>query len=313
LGRILIPPAQTIAVVEYIHPTEARSAFKYLAYRRFGDAPIYLEKAPINVFRADAPTNTTKPASEPKLDSKTQITDQVMGSETTNAEDLETSTVFVKNLNFDTTVANLRKVFEPVGNVKSCTIKTKPDPKRPGKTLSLGFGFVDFSSRESALKALQTLQGFNLDGHSLVLKQGKTDLSKSITSKQEKSTKGTKLIVKNIPFEATKKEIKELFGTFGQLKSVRLPTKFSGGHRGFAFLEFTTSQEAKNVLDQVSNTHLYGRHLVLGWAQEDEGVDELRKKTGRLFDKVKGGEESKNKKRRIDMDGEGDKMDEDEF
>ncbi|KAJ9082652.1 Multiple RNA-binding domain-containing protein 1 [Entomophthora muscae] len=39
LGRILIPPSKTIAVVEFIAPTEARSAFRHLAYKRFGDAP----------------------------------------------------------------------------------------------------------------------------------------------------------------------------------------------------------------------------------------------------------------------------------
>ena len=45
-------------------------------------------------------------------------------------------------------------------------------------------------------------------------------------------SKGTKLLVKNIPFEGTKSEIRELFSAFGQIKSVRMPTKFDGSHRG---------------------------------------------------------------------------------
>lgn len=35
-----------------------------------------------------------------------------------------------------------------------------------------------------------------------------------------------------------------------------------GKHRGFAFVEYVTKQEAKNALAALSNTHLYGRHLV---------------------------------------------------
>ena len=47
-----------------------------------------------------------------------------------------------------------------------------------------------------------------------------------------------------------------------QLKSLRLPKKFDGSHRGFAFVEFTTKQEAQAAVDALASTHLYGRHLV---------------------------------------------------
>lgn len=46
-----------------------------------------------------------------------------------------------------------------------------------------------------------------------------------------------------------------------QIKSLRLPMRF-GNHRGFAFVEFVTKQEAKNAMEALSNSHLYGRHLV---------------------------------------------------
>lgn len=36
-----------------------------------------------------------------------------------------------------------------------------------------------------------------------------------------------------------------------------------GHHRGFAFVEFVTKQEAQNALQALSSTHLYGRHLVI--------------------------------------------------
>ena len=44
----------------------------------------------------------------------------------------------------------------------------------------------------------------------------------------------TKLVVRNLAFEATRQELAELFGAFGQIKSVRIPVKkFDGSHRGY--------------------------------------------------------------------------------
>ena len=48
--------------------------------------------------------------------------------------------------------------------------------------------------------------------------------------------KGNKLLVKNLAFQATKNELKELFGEYGSLKKIRVPKKMDGQHRGFAFV-----------------------------------------------------------------------------
>ncbi len=90
----------------------------------------------------------------------------------------------------------------------------------------------------------------------------------------------TKLIIHNVPFEATKAELRELFGAYGQLKSVRIPKKFDGKHRGFGFVEYLTKQEAHQAKDALGGTHLYGRHLVIEWADGDEDLDKLRVKAG---------------------------------
>jgi multiple RNA-binding domain-containing protein 1 len=51
------------------------------------------------------------------------------------------------------------------------------------------------------------------------------------------------------------------------LKKVRLPKKVnSTNHRGFGFVEFTTVDEAKNAFKKLSNTHLYGRKIVIEWS-----------------------------------------------
>jgi len=54
--------------------------------------------------------------------------------------------------------------------------------------------------------------------------------------------------------------------------------------RGFAFVEFVTKQEAKNAMESIAGAHLYGRRLVVEWAEQgDEGLDEIRAKTAAKF------------------------------
>ena len=81
-----------------------------------------------------------------------------------------------------------------------------------------------------------------------------------------------------MPFEASKREVKELFAAFGQLKTLRLPKKFDGSHRGFAFVEFVSKAEAAKALHALQSTHLYGRKIVVAYAEAEQSVDELRKK-----------------------------------
>ena len=76
--------------------------------------------------------------------------------------------------------------------------------------------------------------------------------------------KSSKILVRNVPFEATQKELRELFGTFGELKTVRLPKKLSGTgpHRGFAFIDFLTKQDAKVSETSVSLRWNFGSSVV---------------------------------------------------
>ncbi|ROT68360.1 putative RNA-binding protein 19 [Penaeus vannamei] len=53
LGRVVLPPAGVTGVVEYLDPSEARKGFKNLAYSKFKYLPLYLEWAPLNVFRSE--------------------------------------------------------------------------------------------------------------------------------------------------------------------------------------------------------------------------------------------------------------------
>src|SRR5690606_12120204 len=81
----------------------------------------------------------------------------VLGEE--EAEDA--FTLYVKNLNFETTEEALKKHFTQVGKVRSVTIAKKKDLKASGKLVSLGYGFVEFFEKESLTKAMKSLQVFS--------------------------------------------------------------------------------------------------------------------------------------------------------
>jgi len=300
--QVLMPPSKTFALVQYEQSYIAKRAFKALAYKRFKSVPLYLEWAPLlpNVVTKSPTTQQShnpEPVSEELPISSSTHSKQVEIDEDTNIG--ASNTLFVKNLNFATTEADLRELFEGVdGKVRAVRIPMKVlATKKPTKTtnssqentqstqyLSMGYGFVEFSSSEAALKAMKKLQSHMFQGHILQIKvSSSADSGTAIDQKFNKSSnnqgKHKKLMIRNVPFEASRGELLQLFGSFGQLKNVRLPKKFDGGHRGFAFVEFLSSDEARVAMESLKNTHLYGRHLVVEYADDKEDLDTLREKT----------------------------------
>lgn len=278
LSRVVLPPWGVTALVEFQEPTEARAAFRHLAYSRFRHVPLYLEWAPTGVFTAkkvEQPDRPEEDTVEPEDEEEPPEPD---------------TTLFVKNLSFSTSEQALCQHFEQCGTVHEATIAKKKDLKNPGQRLSMGFGFVQFRRRADAQRALKELQRSQLDGHALELR-----LSTRATSQQQESgqrpgdrspEEGTKILVRNVPFQASDKEVRQLFSVFGSLRDVRLPKKMAGGrHRGFGFVDFHTKNDAKRAFEALcQSTHLYGRRLVLEWAStDDQEVDSLRKKTAHHF------------------------------
>ena len=95
--------------------------------------------------------------------------------------------------------------------------------------------------KDSAKIALKRLQGHSIDGHCITLKisnrgagadeasAGNGRTASGLAGKKGKGLVTSKLLVKNVPFQATKRDVRDLFSTFGALKSVRMPTKVGGG------------------------------------------------------------------------------------
>ncbi|XP_021554226.1 probable RNA-binding protein 19 isoform X3 [Neomonachus schauinslandi] len=312
LGRVLLPEGGVTAIVEFVEALEARKAFRHLAYSKFHHAPLYLEWAPVGIFSSSAPQTKEPqdppagPAEEDRAEPETLPDNETPGGEKPaeggaadcpekveeeeeeEEESLPGCTLFIKNLNFSTTEETLKGVFSKVGTVKSCSISKKKN--KAGAMLSMGFGFVEYRKPEQAKKALKQLQGHVVDSHKLEVRISERATKPALTSARKKQVPRkqttSKILVRNIPFQADSREIRELFSTFGELKTVRLPKKMTGTgtHRGFGFVDFLTKQDAKKAFHALCHsTHLYGRRLVLEWADSEVSLQALRRKTAEHF------------------------------
>ncbi len=76
--------------------------------------------------------------------------------------------LFVGGLSWGTTEEGLRNAFAAVGTVESAVVITD---KFSGK--SKGFGFVEMSSDDEAAKAVEALNGKELDGRTLTVSEAR--------------------------------------------------------------------------------------------------------------------------------------------
>jgi multiple RNA-binding domain-containing protein 1 len=293
--RVLMPPSGTIAIVQFSQANHAKSAFGKLAYRRIKDSVLFLEKAPLGLLRDESSAQTTGLKDRPMGAQKINASELLSSGDKTE-EVVGTTSLFVRNLNFDTTTASLAEAFMSLDGFVSARVKTKADPKKPGQTLSMGFGFVEFKTKRQAQDALKTMDGFVLDNHTLAVKASHKGLDAAEERRREDRAKKaagqkTKIIIKNLPFQASKKDIRTLFGTYGQLRSVRVPKKADQTARGFAFADFVTPREAENALNSLRDTHLLGRKLVLDFAEAEaadaeEEIEKMQRKVGGQVNKM---------------------------
>jgi cold-inducible RNA-binding protein len=70
--------------------------------------------------------------------------------------------IFVGNLSFNTTSADLEALFSEMGTCESATVVTDRETGR-----SRGFGFVEMSSASEADKAIATLNGRDVGGRQI--------------------------------------------------------------------------------------------------------------------------------------------------
>lgn len=124
----------------------------------------------------------------------------------------------------------------------------------------------------AAQAAVETLNGKELEGKVLYVKQFLKKNDREIERKKEamkykNSKKRCNLYVKNIPENATEDFIKQLFGQFGEIESVRLFPKDnseSGSKKNFfCFVCFKKPDAASTAKEKLNNFVVDGRPLII--------------------------------------------------
>ena len=76
--------------------------------------------------------------------------------------------IFIANLNYKVRNEKLQEIFEEYGEVSSAKIIFDKETRR-----SKGFGFVEMPNDDEALKAIEDLNGVELEGKTIVVKKAK--------------------------------------------------------------------------------------------------------------------------------------------
>ena len=293
LVRLLLSPSNTLAICEYVNKKHAENCIKHLSYTELDGQPLYLEFAPEGLISPENNNNENKFKNNEIIDINED--NEEKKEDEIDLVESQGKILFVKNLDFSTNEKQLKKFFEK----KDYIVKKVEIAKhlKEGKQVSSGFGFVELKDEKMALKAMKNLQGTLLGGHSLKLSISKSNNNDSkkelLKNKRKRETNyndydyedenisNNKLLIKNLAFESNKEELRKLFKVYGQIKNLRLPTKIDGSHRGFAFIEFMSHEEAQKAFKELQNTHFYGRKMVIEWAKQDNTIEELREKTSK--------------------------------
>jgi len=205
------PPSHGMSIVEFNQPNHAKKAFRSLAFSKFKHLPLFLEWAPVNLFRhkPNLPAITPTKAKGTETAQETEKDMILLERKEDLIGPLEERTLFVKNLNFETKEEDVVKLAKKIctrfaSAVRSMTITFKPSSDGT-KKLSRGYGFLQFANREAAEECFRLMQGVNLDGHSLQLQftQKKKKTTKEALTDEEIQSK--KLLVRNLPFQVNKK------------------------------------------------------------------------------------------------------------
>ncbi|ESU14928.1 polyadenylate-binding protein [Fusarium graminearum PH-1] len=182
--------------------------------------------------------------------------------------------VYVKNIAADVTEDDFRQLFEKYGDVTSSSLARDQEGK------SRGFGFVNFTTHESASKAVDELNNKDFHGQDLYVGRAQKkhereeELRKSYeAARLEKANKyqGVNLYIKNLdddePKEESKDETKE--GEEDK-KAEKKSDKKLGKSKGFGFVCFSNPDDATKAVAEMNQRMFNGKPLYVALAQRKD-------------------------------------------
>lgn len=130
-------------------------------------------------------------------------------------------------------------LFSTIGKVVNCKIIRD---KSTG--YSYGFGFVEYGTPQEAQRAIQQLNGCELENKRIKV---------ALARPAGEDTKGANLYVRNIPASYDEETLKAQFINYGNIVQVRiLVDHFSGQSKGVGFVLFEKREYAEHALQEMN-------------------------------------------------------------
>ena len=156
--------------------------------------------------------------------------------------------VHVSNLPKGITVEFLKTLFKECGEVISVTIKERPQGI---------FAFIAFDTPEAALAAIKDFNYTKLNGVPIVITPTTQEYQNLI-----KSGEGN-LYVKGLDEYIEISQLHELFQTYGEVISCKLPMTPDGKNKGYAYVQFKDPANAEKARTELNDVLINGKKITV--------------------------------------------------
>lgn len=202
---------------------------------------------------------------------------------------------YVGNLAWKTSWQDLKDKFRECGQVVYANVMKDDDGR------SKGWGIVEYETPEEALAAISTLNGTELGGRRVLVREDREDRDvKAPVSdaapaapraprparpagrgaapaagrgrggfggrgagrpEQTGESSGLQIVVQGIPWAYTWRELKDMFAEVGGVERADVATGNDGRSRGFGTVRFSSPEAAQAAIAKFHETELEGRNL----------------------------------------------------
>jgi len=182
--------------------------------------------------------------------------------------------VYIRNFGEDLSEEKLTEIFSKFGKITSFKVISDEEGKNKG------FGFVSFEESESAEKAVEDLNGTEMNGKTLYVgrAQKKAEREQELKKKFEQLKierlnryQGVNLYVKNLDDSIDDEQLRKEFSPYGTITSARVSVMSEDGRsKGFGFVCFSSPEEATKAVTEMNGRIIVAKPLYVALAQRKE-------------------------------------------
>ncbi|KFP95862.1 Polyadenylate-binding protein 4 [Haliaeetus albicilla] len=184
----------------------------------------------------------------------------------------EFTNVYIKNFGDDMDDERLKELFSKYGKTLSVKVMTDPTGK------SKGFGFVSFEKHEDANKAVEEMNGKDINGKMVFVGRAQKKVERQAELKrkfeqlkQERLSRyqGVNLYIKNLDDTIDDEKLRKEFSPFGSITSAKVMLE-DGRSKGFGFVCFSSPEEATKAVTEMNGRIVGSKPLYVALAQRKE-------------------------------------------